>query len=103
VITRQRDYTLPDAIVTHSLAEAIQKASQYDSTEIFILGGAEIYRESLPLLDRIYKTLIDAEFEGDAFFPELDAKQWTMTAADVHQADEKNKYGYTFQTWERIN
>jgi dihydrofolate reductase len=103
VITRQLDYALPDGLVTHSLEEAIHAASQSNPSEIFILGGAQIYRESLPWLDRVYKTLIEGEFEGDAFFPELDPDRWTLTTADFHEADEKNKYAYTFQTWERTN
>lgn len=103
VITRQADYRLPDAVVTHSLEEAIRVASQSGPSEIFILGGAQIYRESLPWLNRVYKTLIEGEFEGDAFFPELAPDRWALTAAEFHEADDKNKYAYTFQTWERIN
>lgn len=101
VITRQKDFTLPDAFVVHSLSEAIKKAAETEKEEIFILGGAEVYRESLPLLDRIYLTRIYAEVEGDAFFPPLDPREWKLVTEDVHQPDEKNRYAYSFQLWER--
>jgi dihydrofolate reductase len=101
VITRQKDFTLPDAFVVHSLSEAIKKAAETEKEEIFILGGAEVYRESLPLLDRIYLTRIYAEVEGDAFFPPLDPGEWKLVTEDVHQPDEKNRYAYSFQLWER--
>lgn len=101
VITRQKDYTLPDAFVVHSLSEAIHKAAEAEKGEIFILGGAEVYRESLPLLDRIYLTRIYAEVEGDAFFPPPDPDHWKMVSEDAHEPDEKNRYAYSFQVWER--
>lgn len=102
VVTRQEHYRLPDATVVHSLPEAIRQASQQDTSEIFILGGADIYRQSLPLLDRVYKTLIEGTFQGDAFFPDLDPDQWKMTSEEAHEPDEKNRFAYAFQTWERI-
>lgn len=102
VITRQQDYTLPDAIVVHSLEEAIQKAKTIEQQEIFILGGAQIFGQSMPLIDRIYLTRIYQDFDGDAFFPMMDMKEWKLVKDEKHDPDEKNKYTYAFQTWERL-
>lgn len=101
VITRQKNLSLPDAIVVHDLEEAIQKAKEIENEEAFILGGAQIYAQSLPLLDKIYLTRIYEDFEGDTSFPEFDLKKWEMTGIEPHEPDEKNKYFYAFQVWER--
>lgn len=101
VITRQKDYALSDAIVVHSLQEAIERASAIEEEEAFILGGAQIYGQSLPLLDRLYLTRIYEDFEGDTVFPDFDAEKWEMTAIEPHEPDEKNKHFYAFQTWDK--
>nr|AIA15685.1 Dihydrofolate reductase [uncultured bacterium] len=75
VITRQSDYILTDAMVVHGLEEAIlearetEKEKASENEEIFILGGAEIYRQSMQLLNRIYLSRVYGDFEGDAVFP----------------------------------
>lgn len=69
IITRDTGYTASGAIVAHSLEEALEKARAIEPKEIFIIGGAQIYAKSLPLADRLYLTLVDAEDEADAFFP----------------------------------
>ncbi len=71
------------------------------SAELMVIGGASIYGQTLPRATRIYLTLIDTEFEGDAFFPEYDASNWILTARSDHAADEKNAYDYSFQVLER--
>ncbi len=74
IVTRQADYEVPGAIIAHSLDEAIAACKGDD--EIFVIGGGEIFREVLPLADRIYATEIHAEFEGDVFFPDWNKKDW---------------------------
>ncbi len=101
VITRQSDYTLSDAIVVHSLEEGIEKAKEIEKEEIFILGGAQIFEQSLPLIDRLYLTRIYEAFEGDIQFPDFEVNQWEMTGIEPHEPDEKNKYYYAFQLWEK--
>lgn len=102
VVTTQRDLQLADAIVVHSLADALQQAEQVETTETFVLGGAQIYRETLHLLDRVYLTRIFESFEGDAFFPALDPLEWTLKREESHAPDDKNRYAYAFQLWERV-
>jgi dihydrofolate reductase len=74
VVTRRRDYAAPGAVVAHSLDEALERCAPH--AEVFVIGGAEIYREALPIAQRIYLTEILADYEGDAFFPPLDRSQW---------------------------
>src|SRR5215207_8040772 len=70
IVTRQKDYGMPGAIVAHSIAEAIAACEGDD--EIFVIGGADLFRETLPIADRLYLTTVDAEPEGDTFMPEFD-------------------------------
>lgn len=101
VVTRQTDYQAPGAIVASSIEKAIAIAKELGDEEVFIIGGAEIYKQSMPMVNRLYLTRIHHEFEGDAFFPEVDLEIFKLTNAISHQADEKNKYNYTFETYER--
>ena len=95
IITTQKDYAAEGCIVTHSLQAAIEQATQLDE-EICIIGGAEIYRQALPLTDKIYLTRIHHSFEGDVFFPELKQEEWETVEQEHHEPDEKNKYSYSF-------
>ena len=72
-----------------------------DEEEVFIVGGAEIYRQSIHLTDRIYLTIVHQKFEADSFFPEISDSEWKETAREDHQPDEKNKLPYSFITLER--
>lgn len=80
VVSRAPDYEAQGAEVVPSLEAALDRASQRVEVddEIMIIGGAHIYRAALPLADRIYRTRIDVEVEGDAFFPELDSTRWRL-------------------------
>lgn len=102
VITRQKDYSAPGAIVVDSIEKAIQKAKETDDNEIFIIGGAEIYKQSLHLVDRIYLTQIHHTFEGDTFFPELKSNEWKETNRTKGIVDDKNKYEHDFFIFEKI-
>lgn len=107
VVTRQPDYILPDAQVVPDLEEAISAAESYFAEgtvddEIMVLGGAEIFAQMLPEADRLYLTYIDAQFEGDTFFPEFDLDEWQTVFREAHEPDEKNKWPYTFVILERV-
>ena len=102
IITRQKNYNAPGAFVVGSIEEAIEKANQSGDTEIFIIGGAEIFKQCLHITDKIYYTKIYHSFEGDTFFPEIDHDQWKELKKVDHVADEKNKYNYSFIELEKI-
>jgi dihydrofolate reductase len=99
VVTRQTEYHTPGAEVVHSFRKALHLAHHDD--EAFILGGGEIFREALPVADRIYLTLVHAEVAGDAFFPELDMTEWKLVDERRHPADDRNEYAMTFRVYER--
>jgi dihydrofolate reductase len=98
VITRNADLKIEGAEVTTSLDDALALCKTEE--EVFIIGGAEIYKEALDKTDRIYLTTVHQGFEGDAYFPELDRNKWVETAREEHQPDEKNKIAFTFSTLE---
>jgi dihydrofolate reductase len=99
VVSRQPDLTIPGAHIAHSITEAVHQCLA--DSEVFIVGGEQVYREAIPLADRIYLTVVHVNVTGDTFFPELSQEQWQLTEQQPHQADEKNPYDYTFQIWKR--
>lgn len=99
VITRNRDYRAPGCDVVHSLDEAI--AACRGAREIFIIGGAELYRESLARAHCLELTEIRAEFEGDAMFPEFSRAQWRETAREIHHNEAGIPFRYDFARYER--
>lgn len=100
VVTRQVGYLAEGCIMVTSLEDAVEIAQ---GDEVFIIGGAEIYRQALPLADRVYLTVVDEEFTADAYFPELNEKDWRRTEIIQGTKDEKNPYNHTFLTFERIS
>lgn len=99
VITRQTGLQLAGIEVVNSLEEAMNLCK--DKEQVFIIGGAEIYRQALSICDKIELTRVHQEFEADAFFPELDNETWKEVWRKDHLPDEKNKFAYTFSTLER--
>ena len=100
VITRQSGYEAPGCLVAHSLDEALKMAD--DDAEVFVIGGAEIYQQTLARADRLYLTLVHAEVQGDTFFPEFDRNEWRESARERHERDERHAYAYSFVVLERI-
>jgi dihydrofolate reductase len=99
IVTRQRDYRVPGAVVAHTLEEAI--AACGTDEEIFVIGGAEIFQETLPLAGRIYLTTVDADIAGDTYMPAFDTAEWRERSARFSPADERNPYAYTAAVHER--
>ena len=102
VITRQKNYHAPGAVVVSSIESALHYLEEnHGNEEIFIIGGADIYRQILPACHRVYLTRIHHSFEGDAFFADLDHKEWALVSEEDFTADEKNIYDFSIQVWER--
>jgi dihydrofolate reductase len=99
ILTRQPDLQIKGCVVVHSLEQA--KAAVPDADEIMVMGGAEIYAQLLDQADRLYITMIDAVFEGDAWFPEFSLQQWQEVSRQAGVVDEKNIYPHVFMTLER--
>ena len=100
IITHDKDYAAAGCIVVHSLDEALQRVAV--AAEAIVIGGAKLYEQMLPRADRIYMTLIHSEFDGDAYFPEYDEREWkTMQRIDM-EPDDKNPYRYSFVQLQRV-
>lgn len=99
VITRaEREFE--GALTAHSLEEAIRMAG--DDEEIFIMGGAQIYREALPVVDRMYITHVGRDYEGDTVFPEIDYSKWKLVDVVRHERGEEYEYPFEFRTYDRV-
>ncbi len=96
IVTRRKDYHPANCYVVHDLLAAFKLAEQKKEEELYILGGSEIYKQTLSVADKMYLTEIKATFDGDAYFPEFNTENWTEVNREEHEADEKNKYAYTF-------
>jgi dihydrofolate reductase len=101
VVTRQQGYAPPGVSVAASLAAASRLA--VGDSEVFFIGGGEIYRQVLPRVERIYLTLVHAELPGDTHFPELSPDQWRLAQRVDHAADEKNDFPFSILVYERVN
>ena len=101
VITRDESYTADGCDVVYSIDDAISLAGDID--EVMVIGGANIYQQFLEKCDRLYLSRVLGEFEGDAWFPEIDFNVWRLIEKEDHKADEKNECDYSFQIYERIN
>jgi dihydrofolate reductase len=84
-----------------SLAQALEQAHSLTSSEIFVIGGGQIYKQALPLAHKLYITEVKARFEGDTVFPEIDKNIWQENSRVKHFSDEKNNYNYDFVTYLR--
>jgi dihydrofolate reductase len=98
IITRQK-ISIEGCEVVSSINEALALCA--DEEEVFIVGGAEIYRQSIHLTDRIYLTIVHQKFDADSYFPEINYNEWIETEREDHQPDEKNKLAYSFITKQR--
>ncbi len=94
IVTRDTNYKVDGATVVHSLREAIQKAKELDNKEIFIIGGGQIFKETIALADKLYITVINADFDCDTFFPEY------LEFKKVIRKEEKEDEGLKYTYWE---
>ena len=101
VVTRQENFQAPGCIVVHSMDKALDIANANGELEVFIIGGAEIYRQGLAITQRMYLTEIDANMDGDTYFPELNKEHWIETSRIPHEQDERHAYDFDFVVYEK--
>lgn len=109
IVTRDKDYQavnskgepVADAILVGSVDEAIALAKEKNFSELMFIGGAMLYKQVLNRVDNLYLTLVKGEFEGDAWFPEIDFSQWQETFHQDNEPDEKNSHHYSFCIYQR--
>lgn len=97
IITRQKKYAPENCIVVHSLEKAIEIAPKNE--DVFIIGGGEIYQQSIAVADKIELTRVHTSLEADTFFPEINSNEWELIFQEYHPQDEKHLYDFTFQTF----
>ncbi len=100
VVSRKKDWFQEGILIVGSIKEAVKFAKKIDE-EIFIIGGGNIYEQTIDIADKLEVTQVKAELEADIFFPKIDEKIWQKTNEVCHEKDEKNAYDFCFQTWER--
>jgi dihydrofolate reductase len=100
IVTRNLNYHSDGCLVLHSVEELLQYA-QGKQEEVFVIGGAELFKEVFPYTDRLYLTQIDEEFEGDTYFPEFHLNEWILLSQEKGIKDEKNPYDYSFNIYKR--
>ncbi|MDB4834998.1 dihydrofolate reductase [Cyclobacteriaceae bacterium] len=99
IVTRDQNYTQEGCHVVHSIDQGIELAKSLQEEELMIIGGGQIYEQTLPLTSKVYYTEVHEEFEADTFYPKLDSLNWEVMDEVTHQKDEKNKFDYTFKTY----
>lgn len=102
VISRQKDYHCSTVRVAHSVEQSFQMAEQKKVQKIYIIGGGEIYQQTISRADRLIITEIHADFEGDTFFPEIDKSRWQEVSRSDRKKDAVNPYDYSFVVYEPL-
>lgn len=105
VVTRNKNYAAAGAFVTHSLSEALKLGEKLEQCgEIFILGGAEIYRQAMDVVDRMYLSEVAARFpDADAHFPTINLDGWHQVQCQSYEQNEANEFAFEFCIWDKRN
>ena len=101
VVSRQEGYAPEGVSVARSVQEALAQAREAGESELFVAGGAEIYRQTLPVADRLHLTRIEEDFAGDVYFPEYDETQWTLVDREDYGPAEEAPFAWSFEVWDR--
>lgn len=102
ILTRSLEYQAEGCVVLHSLLDAIRYAEGQGENELFVIGGEDIFAQSIDIADRIYLSKVDASVEADTFFPRLDSDEWKIIFSEYIYSSDIDQYPYTFQILERI-
>ena len=101
VVTRNKDFQAEEVDISHSLEETLESCKNTDE-EIFVIGGGEIYKQTIGKADRLYLTHVEATFpDADAFFPKFDTNDWNVVSEESHPKDDKHAFSFTFKTYVR--
>lgn len=102
VVSRRNDWFEEGILIVPTIKEAIKHAKKINE-DIFIIGGGNIYEQTIDLADQLEITQVEAEINADTFFPKIDEKKWQKIDEILHQKDEKHNYNYSYQTWKKID
>lgn len=101
VVSRKADWFEEGILIVGSVKEALKFAKKINDT-IFVIGGGEMYKQTIDLADKLEVTLVKTSLEADTYFPKIDKKLWRKTNEICHEKDDKNQYDFCFQTYEKI-
>ncbi|MDQ0595622.1 dihydrofolate reductase [Chryseobacterium ginsenosidimutans] len=101
VVSRKKGWFEEGILIVGSIKEAVKFAKKIDE-EVFIIGGGNIYEQTIDIVDKLEVTLVKADLQADTYFPKIDSKIWKKTTEVCHEKDEKNQYDFCFQTYEKI-
>lgn len=101
VVSRREGYLPGEVRVARSVQEGVGLAREAGESELFVAGGTEIYREALPIADRLHLTRIEEDVPGDAYFPEFDETQWRLVEREDHEPGDGIPFAWSFQVWDR--
>lgn len=102
VITRQKNFQAPGCEIVHSLEDALSIARKNNEVEVFIIGGAEIFKQGMKVTQQMYLTEIHASVDGDIYFPEINKSEWKEISRVPHAKDERHRYAFDFVVYERV-
>ncbi|UJF30406.1 dihydrofolate reductase [Kaistella sp. 97-N-M2] len=100
VVSRRKDWFEEGILIVGSIKEALKFAKKMDE-EVFVIGGGDIYKQTIDLVDRLEVTQVKANLKADIFFPKISPKIWNKTQETCHEKDDKNEFDFCFQTFER--
>ena len=105
IITRNKSYKAEGCLVVNSIEESLESLRNVENKEVFVIGGGEIYKKFLEkgLIDRMYITHIDEQFDGDTFFPEINYDSWQSSEFLNHEKDESNPYDFKIMVYNKLN
>ena len=100
VLTDNPNFSSENTIPAYSIADALNKANHYEKNgEIFIIGGGSIYKQFLPLSNKLYITIVHTEIEGDTYFPKINEFEWKLEFSEIKEKDDKNEYSHTYKIY----
>lgn len=102
VVSRKENWFQEGILIVSTLKEALKFAKKINE-DFFVIGGGEIYKQTLDIADKLEITQVNGDFEADTFFPKISPKIWQKTGEECHSKDDKNDYDFCFQTFEKIN
>lgn len=102
IVMSQRGFSADGVTVVDNIDDALAEAAKDPSDECFVIGGAGIYVAAFPHADRLHATFIDAEIDGDTFFPPFDFGAWRVIESEHHPVDERHAYAYDIKVYERV-
>ena len=101
ILSFDENFKSEGCIPVRSIEEALRVASAKNEDEVFIIGGASVYKQFIEIADKLYVTRIHHNFEGDVYFPEIDPKKWKLVTTEKHKKDNKNSYDYSFEVYKK--